>query len=148
MTTANKYIVGHLLACDHIHVIIAAIVVVGRRLQPPQSPPSPSALPSPYVHGCECNWKPLLAASSHTRYGPHFEDVPTIGNVTNITVPIGNAVYLNCRISLLQDKTVRIYMFHDSCLFFLLLMLLLNLSLVGFISLAFCTPFQIHCLFC
>ncbi|XP_055309756.1 uncharacterized protein LOC129573352 isoform X2 [Sitodiplosis mosellana] len=40
------------------------------------------------------------------RYGPHFEDIPTIGNVTNITVPIGNAVYLNCRISLLQDKTV------------------------------------------
>lgn len=42
------------------------------------------------------------------RYGPHFEDIPTIGNVTNITVPIGNAVYLNCRISLLQDKVVRI----------------------------------------
>lgn len=40
------------------------------------------------------------------RYGPHFEDIPTVGNVTNITVPIGNAVYLNCRISLLQDKTV------------------------------------------
>lgn len=46
--------------------------------------------------------------NTHHRYGPHFEDIPAIGNVTNITVPIGNAVYLNCRISLLQDKTVRI----------------------------------------
>lgn len=41
-------------------------------------------------------------------YGPHFEDIPTVGNVSNITVPVGNAVYLNCRISLLQDKTVSI----------------------------------------
>lgn len=46
--------------------------------------------------------------NTYYRYGPHFEDIPAIGNVTNITVPIGNAVYLNCRISLLQDKTVRI----------------------------------------
>lgn len=55
------------------------------------------------------------------RYGPHFEDIPTVGNVTNITVPIGNAVYLNCRISLLQDKTVCnsfayifVYFFHHN----------------------------------
>ncbi|XP_055716618.1 uncharacterized protein LOC129810280 isoform X2 [Phlebotomus papatasi] len=40
------------------------------------------------------------------RYGPHFEDIKTVGNVTNITVQIGSSVYLNCRISLLQDKTV------------------------------------------
>ncbi|CAO1404988.1 unnamed protein product [Diamesa serratosioi] len=36
------------------------------------------------------------------RYGPHFET----GNVTNITVQVGNTFYLHCRISLLQDKTV------------------------------------------
>lgn len=87
---------------------------------PPPPPPSslllsPNMLTCAYVCGCNCN--PLSAGSSHTRYGPHFEDVPTIGNVTNITVPIGNAVYLNCRISLLQDKTVRIYMFHDMFFF-------------------------------
>ncbi|XP_037040992.1 uncharacterized protein LOC119077788 isoform X2 [Bradysia coprophila] len=40
------------------------------------------------------------------RYGPHFEDISSAGNVTNITVQVGSAVYLNCRISLLQDKTV------------------------------------------
>ncbi|CRK97488.1 CLUMA_CG010877, isoform A [Clunio marinus] len=36
------------------------------------------------------------------RYGPHFET----GNVTNITVQVGNTFYLHCKISLLQDKTV------------------------------------------
>lgn len=41
-----------------------------------------------------------------TRYGPHFEDLSSEGSVSNITVHVGNAVYLNCRISLLQDKTV------------------------------------------
>lgn len=45
---------------------------------------------------------------SRSRYGPHFEDISSAGNVTNITVQVGSAVYLNCRISLLQDKTVRI----------------------------------------
>lgn len=38
----------------------------------------------------------------YVRYGPHFET----GNVTNITVQVGNTFYLHCRISLLQDKTV------------------------------------------
>lgn len=52
-------------------------------------------------------WSSLdFKTSIKNSYGPHFEDIPTVGNVTNITVPIGNAVYLNCRISLLQDKTV------------------------------------------
>lgn len=40
------------------------------------------------------------------RYGPHFEDVQKEGKPTNITVQAGASVYLNCRISLLQDKTV------------------------------------------
>ncbi|XP_073960127.1 zwei Ig domain protein zig-8-like isoform X2 [Choristoneura fumiferana] len=39
------------------------------------------------------------------RYGPTFEDVP-VGNVTKITVQLGEDAHLNCRISLLQDKTV------------------------------------------
>lgn len=40
------------------------------------------------------------------RYGPHFEDVQREGSPKNITVQAGGSVYLNCRISLLQDKTV------------------------------------------
>ncbi|XP_047506469.1 uncharacterized protein LOC125050582 isoform X2 [Pieris napi] len=39
------------------------------------------------------------------KYGPTFEDVP-VGNVTKITVQLGEDAHLNCRISLLQDKTV------------------------------------------
>lgn len=39
------------------------------------------------------------------RYGPTFEDTP-VGNVTKITVQLGEDAHLNCRISLLQDKTV------------------------------------------
>ncbi|XP_050669920.1 uncharacterized protein LOC126968817 isoform X2 [Leptidea sinapis] len=39
------------------------------------------------------------------RYGPTFEDVP-VGNITKITVQLGEDAHLNCRISLLQDKTV------------------------------------------
>ncbi|XP_053679093.1 uncharacterized protein LOC128730042 [Anopheles nili] len=38
----------------------------------------------------------------NTRYGPHFET----DNVTNITVQNADTLYLSCRISLLQDKTV------------------------------------------
>ncbi|XP_055620203.1 uncharacterized protein LOC129764761 [Toxorhynchites rutilus septentrionalis] len=38
----------------------------------------------------------------NTRYGPHFET----DNVTNITVQNGDDLFLSCRISLLQDKTV------------------------------------------
>ncbi|XP_055844295.1 uncharacterized protein LOC129910781 [Episyrphus balteatus] len=40
------------------------------------------------------------------RYGPHFEDIQKEGKPTNITVQAGASVFLNCRISLLQDKTV------------------------------------------
>lgn len=43
------------------------------------------------------------------RYGPHFEDAPGVGQTTNLTVQAGCSVYLNCRISLLQDKTVTDY---------------------------------------
>ncbi|XP_068622819.1 zwei Ig domain protein zig-8-like [Battus philenor] len=39
------------------------------------------------------------------KYGPTFEDIPK-GNATKITVQLGEDAYLNCRISLLQDKTV------------------------------------------
>lgn len=52
--------------------------------------------------------KIVFFSYSRCRYGPHFEDISSAGNVTNITVQVGSAVYLNCRISLLQDKTVRI----------------------------------------
>ncbi|XP_055382587.1 GATA zinc finger domain-containing protein 14 [Condylostylus longicornis] len=49
------------------------------------------------------------AANKHhhhdQRYGPHFEDKRE-GNITNITVQAGSTIHLNCRISLLQDKTV------------------------------------------
>ncbi|XP_058121936.1 uncharacterized protein LOC131285104 [Anopheles ziemanni] len=38
----------------------------------------------------------------NARYGPHFET----DNVTNITVQNGDTLFLSCRISLLQDKTV------------------------------------------
>lgn len=38
------------------------------------------------------------------KYGPSFED--TDGNITKITVQLGEDAHLNCRISLLQDKTV------------------------------------------
>jgi len=41
------------------------------------------------------------------RYGPHFEDVQRVGQATNLTVQAGSSIHLNCRISLLQDKTVR-----------------------------------------
>ncbi|KAH8326954.1 hypothetical protein KR074_009267 [Drosophila pseudoananassae] len=40
------------------------------------------------------------------RYGPHFEDVQRVGQTTNLTVQAGSSIHLNCRISLLQDKTV------------------------------------------
>ncbi|XP_030385684.1 uncharacterized protein LOC115632599 [Scaptodrosophila lebanonensis] len=40
------------------------------------------------------------------RYGPHFEDAQRIGQPTNMTVQAGSSILLNCRISLLQDKTV------------------------------------------
>ncbi|XP_075163777.1 defective proboscis extension response 20 [Haematobia irritans] len=40
------------------------------------------------------------------RYGPHFEDVQLVGKPTNMTVQAGSSIHLNCRISLLQDKTV------------------------------------------
>ncbi|CAB3244126.1 unnamed protein product [Arctia plantaginis] len=38
------------------------------------------------------------------KYGPSFEDAD--GNITKITVQLGEDAHLNCRISLLQDKTV------------------------------------------
>lgn len=38
------------------------------------------------------------------RYGPTFED--SNANMTKITIQLGEDAHLNCRISLLQDKTV------------------------------------------
>ncbi|XP_049871482.1 uncharacterized protein LOC126370578 [Pectinophora gossypiella] len=40
-----------------------------------------------------------------SRYGPTFEDGKD-GNITKITVQLGEDAHLNCRIHLLQDKTV------------------------------------------
>lgn len=40
------------------------------------------------------------------KWGPHFEEVELGTNATNITVQVGSTANLNCRISLLQDKTV------------------------------------------
>lgn len=63
-------------------------------------------LPSCYSCCCCCSWCNSNATIIASRYGPHFEDIKTVGNVTNMTVQMGQSVYLNCRISLLQDKTV------------------------------------------
>lgn len=40
-------------------------------------------------------------------YGPQFDD-KIKGNITNVTVQAGSTAALNCRISLLQDKTVSV----------------------------------------
>lgn len=40
------------------------------------------------------------------RYGPHFDDVHVAEKVGNVSVQLGSVAYLNCRIRLLQDKTV------------------------------------------
>lgn len=104
-------------ACDHIYAIIA-IIVGGLLLLLLLG----AFTDTHTKHGCICKhigavivgtaaatvYSEFGSFNTYYRYGPHFEDIPAIGNVTNITVPIGNAVYLNCRISLLQDKTVRI----------------------------------------
>ncbi|KAJ6635346.1 Ubiquitin-conjugating enzyme E2 B, partial [Pseudolycoriella hygida] len=42
----------------------------------------------------------------HDRYGPHFDDLHTGDNLINVSAQAGSIAYLNCRISLLQDKTV------------------------------------------
>lgn len=42
-----------------------------------------------------------------SRYGPHFDDLHTGDNLINVTAQAGSIAYLNCRISLLQDKTVK-----------------------------------------
>ncbi|KAJ9596090.1 hypothetical protein L9F63_012719, partial [Diploptera punctata] len=40
------------------------------------------------------------------KWGPHFEEMELGANATNITVQAGRTANLDCRISLLQDKTV------------------------------------------
>ncbi|XP_031621554.1 uncharacterized protein LOC116339674 [Contarinia nasturtii] len=40
------------------------------------------------------------------RYGPHFDDVHVAEKVANVSAQLGSTAYLNCRIRLLQDKTV------------------------------------------
>lgn len=40
------------------------------------------------------------------RYGPHFDDVHVAEKVGNVSAQVGSVAYLNCRIRLLQDKTV------------------------------------------
>ncbi|XP_055297878.1 uncharacterized protein LOC129566190 [Sitodiplosis mosellana] len=40
------------------------------------------------------------------RYGPHFDDVHVAEKVANVSAQVGSVAYLNCRIRLLQDKTV------------------------------------------
>jgi hypothetical protein len=44
------------------------------------------------------------------KWGPHFEEVELGANATNITVQVGSTANLNCRISLLQDKTVSLFL--------------------------------------
>jgi hypothetical protein len=51
------------------------------------------------------------------KWGPHFEEVQLGANATNITVQVGSTANLNCRISLLQDKTVSYYLFVTSLWF-------------------------------
>ncbi|XP_059062039.1 uncharacterized protein LOC131854875 isoform X2 [Achroia grisella] len=54
---------------------------------------------------------PHVVSVKHTyfdhdrKYGPNFEDTPE-GNITKTTIQLGEDAYLNCRISLLLDKTV------------------------------------------
>ena len=52
---------------------------------------------------------------NHFRYGTHFEDSTNIGNILNVTVRLGGTVYLDCRISSLQDKTVSNYLLSNAC---------------------------------
>lgn len=40
------------------------------------------------------------------RYGPHFDDVHVAEKVGNVSAQIGSIAFLDCRIRLLQDKTV------------------------------------------
>lgn len=103
-------------ACDHIYAIIA--IIVGGCSATAADCAVGAFADTTTKHKCICKHIGAIIVdaavysngsfNTYYRYGPHFEDIPAIGNVTNITVPIGNAVYLNCRISLLQDKTVRI----------------------------------------
>lgn len=94
--TFMRLLLPYCCCCCCCHCVVVVIIVVTRCEH------------TLHVNKCWFWWN-----GQPDRYGPHFEDIPTVGNVTNITVPIGNAVYLNCRISLLQDKTVRIYMCHE-----------------------------------
>ncbi|XP_071449925.1 zwei Ig domain protein zig-8-like [Hetaerina americana] len=86
----------------------------GRRI--PGRPPPPTVPAYPTAQGGRTD-SPMLGYifDAHSslkqhhhhdhRWGPHFEGVEAI-NCTNITVQVGSTASLNCRISLLQDKTV------------------------------------------
>ncbi|XP_053611985.1 hemicentin-1-like [Plodia interpunctella] len=76
--------------------------------QPPEPTGTPITSPPGYP---KVDVVPHVVAVKNTyfdhdrKYGPTFEDSPE-GNITKTTVQLGDDAYLNCRISLLLDKTV------------------------------------------
>ncbi|KAK7790826.1 hypothetical protein R5R35_008607 [Gryllus longicercus] len=76
---------------------------------PHVGPPAPAArTDSPQLLGYIFDvHSPLNKHYHHDRHlGPHFDEVEHGANATNITVQVGSTANLNCRIILLQDKTV------------------------------------------
>ncbi|KAG6446098.1 hypothetical protein O3G_MSEX004249, partial [Manduca sexta] len=84
--------------------------------QPTQNPAEPTRNPSQEPPGSttevlKIDMIPHVVPAKNTyfdhdrKYGPTFEDAVE-GNITRITVQLGEDAHLNCRISLLQDKTV------------------------------------------
>ncbi|XP_046400785.1 uncharacterized protein LOC124167051 [Ischnura elegans] len=77
------------------------------RPPPPTAPTAPHGRTDSPMLGYIFDTHSSLKQHHHHdhRWGPHFEGVEAI-NCTNITVQVGSTASLNCRISLLQDKTV------------------------------------------
>ena len=71
----------------------------------PTVTPDPSAGAGPPSSGTQCDYDDAAAPGAAvivlggprwmrcpSRYGPHFEDIKTVGNVTNMTVQMGQSV--------------------------------------------------------